>query len=82
MKKEKHTLDISNKYSVFVGAVEVNDYSLSHEQAERLAFEYELDGYDDVQIIKVGYRLDLDYNSTIFRPWKQYTRNRIEHIQT
>ena len=42
----------TNLYSVYVGAMEVNDYSLTHEQAERLALEYERDGYDDVEIIK------------------------------
>jgi len=38
------------RYTVWVGGVEVNDYLLTKEQAENLAFEYEQDGYDDVAI--------------------------------
>jgi len=37
-------------FTVWVGGVEVNDYYLTLEQAEELAKEYELDGYDDVII--------------------------------
>lgn len=37
-------------YSVFCGGAEVNDYYLTKEQAEKLAFEYEIDGYEDVTI--------------------------------
>ena len=37
-----------NKYTVWVGGVEVNDHYLTHEQALALAYEY--DDYDDVQI--------------------------------
>ena len=40
-------------FSVWVGGVEVNDYYLTLEQAEELAREYELDGYDDVQIEEI-----------------------------
>ena len=39
-------------YSVWCGGAEVNDYYLTKEQAENLAFEYEIDGYDDVKIRK------------------------------
>jgi hypothetical protein len=39
-------------YSVWVGGVEVNDYYLTYTKAEKLAFEYEADGYDDVVIRK------------------------------
>ena len=38
------------KYSVWVGGFEVNDYYMTKEDAEMLAFEYEEDGYDDVII--------------------------------
>ncbi len=41
------------KFSVFVGGTEVNDYLLTREQAENLAFEYEDDGYDDVIIQEI-----------------------------
>lgn len=41
-------------YSVWCGGSEVNDYYLTKKQAERLAFEYERDGYDDVVIRKEG----------------------------
>ena len=41
-----------NKYSVFVGGVEVNDYSLALEKARELADRYRLDGYDDVFVWK------------------------------
>jgi len=40
-------------YTVWVGGTEVNDYHLTKEQAKNLAYEYELDGYDDVQIEKI-----------------------------
>lgn len=38
------------KWTVWVGGIEVNDYYLTKEEAEDLAQEYEADGYDDVQI--------------------------------
>jgi hypothetical protein len=41
------------KYTVWVGGTEVNDYYLSLEEAEMLAFEYQDDGYDDVKIQKI-----------------------------
>jgi hypothetical protein len=41
------------KYTVWVGGIEVNDFYLTKEQAEDLAFEYEQDGYDDVCIEEV-----------------------------
>lgn len=40
-------------YVVWVGGVEVNNYYLSMEQAEDLAYYYETLGYDDVYIEKV-----------------------------
>jgi hypothetical protein len=43
-------------YSVFVGGTEVNDFYLTHEQAEDLADDFYDDGYDDVEIIKVWER--------------------------
>ena len=48
-----------NRFSVWVGGTEVNDYLLTKEQAEDLAFEYEEDGYDDVAIDEY---LDEDIN--------------------
>lgn len=39
-------------YSVWCGGSEVNDYYLTKEQAESLAFEYEIDGYENVTIRK------------------------------
>ena len=39
-------------YSVWCGGSEVNDYYLTKEQAENLAFEYEIDGYENVTITK------------------------------
>lgn len=41
-----------NKYTVFVGGVEVNDYILTKEQAKVLAKKYINDGYDDVVIVR------------------------------
>lgn len=41
------------KYSVWVGGAEVNDYLLTKEQAKRLKADYVLNGYDDVQIEKI-----------------------------
>lgn len=40
-------------YSVWVGGVEVNDYYLTKNEADNLAFEYKKDGYDDVIIEKI-----------------------------
>jgi len=37
-------------YVVWVGGVEVNDYYLTKEQAEKLAKAYKDKGYDDVVI--------------------------------
>lgn len=39
-------------YSVWCGSSEVNDYYLTKEQAESLAFEYEIEGYENVTIRK------------------------------
>ncbi len=41
------------KYSVWVGGVEVNDYYLNLDQAENLADEYIIDNHDDVVIERV-----------------------------
>jgi len=41
------------KYVVWVGGSEVNDYYLTKADAERLADEYRGDGYDDVVIEKI-----------------------------
>ena len=49
---EKREIYNEKGYTVFVGGVEVNDYYLSHEEAERLAGEYCEDGYTDVNVIK------------------------------
>ena len=40
------------RYSVWVGGVEVNDYLLSKRDAKRVAEEYKNEGYDDVVIVK------------------------------
>lgn len=40
-------------YTVWVGGTEVNDYYLTKEQADNLAFEYEVDGYDDVIVEEI-----------------------------
>lgn len=37
-------------YSVWVGGIEVNDYSMSKAEAEELADMYREDGYDDVYV--------------------------------
>ena len=37
-------------YTVWVGGVEVNDYYLSHAEAQTLADSYIAQGYDDVHI--------------------------------
>ena len=42
------------EYTVWVGGVEVNDYYLTKQEADNLAFEYEDDGYDDVIIEKIN----------------------------
>lgn len=40
------------EFSVWVRGTEVNDYLLTKEEAESLAFEYTQDGYTDVIIEK------------------------------
>ena len=41
------------KYTVYVGGVEGNDYYLSKDEALELADEWELDGYNDVEVVEV-----------------------------
>jgi hypothetical protein len=41
------------KYTVYVGGAEVNDYYLSKDEAWELADEWELDGYNDVEVAEV-----------------------------
>tara|TARA_R100000773_G_scaffold44455_1_gene45668 strand:- start:592 stop:741 length:150 start_codon:yes stop_codon:yes gene_type:complete len=40
-------------YTVWVGGVEVNDYYLTYERAERIYQEYVDQGYNDVIIEKI-----------------------------
>jgi hypothetical protein len=44
---------MAEKFTVWVGGVEVNDYYLTKKEAENLAEEYRNDGYDDVVIEEV-----------------------------
>lgn len=44
---------MAEKFTVWVGGVEVNDYYLTKKEAENLAEEYRQDGYDDVVIEEV-----------------------------
>lgn len=44
---------MGKKYTVWVGGTEVNDYHLSLDEAQRLAYEYQNDGYDDVIIEEI-----------------------------
>jgi len=44
---------MEEKYTVWVGGVEVNDHLLSKEKADALALEYEADGYDDVIVEEI-----------------------------
>tara|TARA_Y100000389_G_scaffold203324_1_gene251405 strand:+ start:1526 stop:1684 length:159 start_codon:yes stop_codon:yes gene_type:complete len=48
------SLDLEKKFTVWVGGVEVNDYLLTLQEAEELAEDYEMDGYDDVIIEDVS----------------------------
>lgn len=41
----------AKKWSVWVGGVEVNDYYLTKEHAQDIAFDYVDDDYDDVVIM-------------------------------
>jgi hypothetical protein len=41
------------RWAVWVGGIEVNDYLLTKDQAERVANFYREDGYDDVAIEEV-----------------------------
>ena len=38
-------------YTLFVGAMEVNDYLLTLKEAQNLKHEYEQDGYTDAVIV-------------------------------
>ena len=42
-----------DKFSVWVGGVEVNDHYLTEAQAKALAEQYRNEGYDDVSIEEV-----------------------------
>jgi hypothetical protein len=42
------------KYTVFVGGVEVVDYYVDKEKAERIKEIWEEDGYDDVVIVEIN----------------------------
>lgn len=44
---------VQNKYTVWVGGVEVNDYLLTITEAKILAGIYEEEGYEDVMIQKI-----------------------------
>lgn len=39
------------KYSLWVGGTEVTDILLSLEEVEKLAWQYESDGYEDIHIM-------------------------------
>ena len=41
---------IEDKWTVWVGGTEVNDYALTYEQAQELSEQYRLWGYDDVEV--------------------------------
>lgn len=41
-----------NKYTVWVGGVEVNQYYITKNEAEKLAAIYRAEGYEDVYIEK------------------------------
>ena len=43
-------IEYSNKWSVWAGGVEVNDYSLTLPEAKKLAEQFLADGYPDVAI--------------------------------
>jgi len=51
---------MDKQFTVFVGGVEVNDHLLTKEEGLAFVGEYELEGYDDVVLVKIdrGY-LDL-----------------------
>lgn len=42
-----------NRWSVFVGGMEINDYLLPLQAAQNLANLFERDGYDDVAVVMV-----------------------------
>lgn len=41
---------VYDKYSVWVGGAEINEYSLTFDEAEALAEQFIEDGYDDVKV--------------------------------
>jgi hypothetical protein len=43
-----------NKYTVWVGGIEINDYYLTIEEARYMKNTYISQGYDDVVIEKLG----------------------------
>ena len=43
----------TQKYTVWVGGVEVNDFYLSWTEAVTIATEYTSDGYEDVRLERV-----------------------------
>ena len=45
---------MTERFTVWVGGAEVNDYYLSEDKAEDLAQDFLDDGYDDVEIVEDG----------------------------
>lgn len=45
-------MEIDTQYTVFVGGIEVNDFSLHLSDAKRVCQYYLKQGYDDVQIVE------------------------------
>lgn len=46
-------METDTQYTVFVGGMEVNDFSLNISDAERVRQYYLKQGYDDVQIVEL-----------------------------
>lgn len=46
-------METNTQYTVFVGGMEVNDFSLNISDAERVRQYYLKQGYDDVQIVEL-----------------------------
>ena len=47
------TIKRDTQFTVWVGGIEVNNFLLTKEEAQKLANQYIIDGYDDVVVVEV-----------------------------
>lgn len=64
---------MNDKYTVWVGGIEVNDLLMSEKEAFELANLYRLRGYDDVHVEKYPY-ISTQLKSYL---WQEFSKNNL-----